>query len=63
MEEDSPETLQDPYSIRCTPQITGVLDVRPGRGGPEEHHARGVFLPIDGVSQSGQGQHGNHCRP
>jgi histidine ammonia-lyase len=26
MEEDSPETLQDPYSIRCTPQITGVLD-------------------------------------
>jgi len=26
LEEDSPEALQDPYSIRCTPQITGVLD-------------------------------------
>ena len=25
LEEDSPDTLQDPYSIRCTPQIAGVL--------------------------------------
>lgn len=26
LEENSPECLQDPYSIRCTPQIAGVLD-------------------------------------
>jgi histidine ammonia-lyase len=26
LEENSPESLQDPYSIRCTPQIAGVLD-------------------------------------
>jgi histidine ammonia-lyase len=26
LEEYSPECLQDPYSIRCTPQIAGVLD-------------------------------------
>jgi histidine ammonia-lyase len=26
LEADSPDTLQDPYSIRCTPQIAGVLD-------------------------------------
>ena len=25
LEEQSPEALQDPYSIRCTPQIAGVL--------------------------------------
>jgi histidine ammonia-lyase len=25
LEADSPDTLQDPYSIRCTPQIAGVL--------------------------------------
>ncbi|MDQ5984413.1 MAG: Histidine ammonia-lyase [Syntrophus sp. SKADARSKE-3] len=25
LEESSPEALQDPYSIRCTPQIAGVL--------------------------------------
>ncbi|MDD5722855.1 MAG: aromatic amino acid ammonia-lyase [Syntrophales bacterium] len=25
MEEHSPDSLQDPYSIRCTPQIAGVL--------------------------------------
>ena len=26
LEENSPESLQDPYSLRCTPQIAGVLD-------------------------------------
>ena len=26
LEENSPESLQDPYSVRCTPQIAGVLD-------------------------------------
>lgn len=25
LEEDSPDALQDPYSMRCTPQIAGVL--------------------------------------
>jgi len=25
LEEDGPEALQDPYSVRCTPQIAGVL--------------------------------------
>jgi histidine ammonia-lyase len=25
LEEDGPEALQDPYSLRCTPQIAGVL--------------------------------------
>jgi histidine ammonia-lyase len=26
LEDDSPDSLQDPYSVRCTPQIAGVLD-------------------------------------
>ena len=26
LEAEGPETLQDPYSLRCTPQIAGVLD-------------------------------------
>jgi len=25
LEDDAPETLQDPYSLRCTPQVAGVL--------------------------------------